>query len=410
MPSIKKNIVKITARFPDNSEATGFGFIFHERNDSLFIVSSLNVFISGYGELVEQLTIHYYNTAQTTTAKPLSFWSMSNFALVGTSKPPGFQWDENYHSVHYLNENEIVWLIGRYGKWNDASREYIGQIASSDYKEMHIDLPTDDVGSTGAVAVFDDRIAGMVINDQGNYVTVLNINMIEKMLYDYFSIRIDQELEKPYHVPYIICGVNGGLPFALNDKTRGMKFFPHYGLFFDLGITNHLSLRVQKEFSKFVSYSYQIWDNEYQFQNNYHPLTFILQVNVRPTTFEAANSFLFLGYSTASHNPQVKLNGGPWKSLNQYPEFNDTYSEKFNSYSIGLGGDGFLSDHLIFGFELSLQYNTSKYLFLNPLDPFANNKHNDWLIQLKFRTGVVIGNRKPHHKFLIPEPQNPFYF
>lgn len=409
-PSIKKNIVKITARFPDKSETSGFGFIFHERNDSLFIVSSLKVFISAYGELVEHLTIHYHNSQQTTTAKPLAYWSMSSFALVGTKKPSAFRWDDNYHSVRYLDERDLVWLIGRYGSWNDASRENIGQIARSDYKETHIDLPTDEVGSTGAVVVFNDCIAGMVINDQGNYVTALNINMIEAFLYDYFSIRIDQELEKPYHLPYIMWGVNGGLPLTLNDKTNGMKYFPNYGVFLDVGIMTHLSLRIQKEFSKFISYSYQIWENEYQFQNIYHPLTFILQANVRPTTFEAANAFLFLGYSTASHDPQVKLNGGPWKSLNRHPEFHDKYSEKFSSYSVGFGGDGFITDRFIFGFEVSLQYNTTKYLFLNPLDPFAKNKHNDWLIHLKFRTGIVAGNKKPHHKFLRQQPQNPFYF
>jgi hypothetical protein len=404
--TIKDNVVKITARYPDNSKNTCFGFIFGEKDDSLYIVTSADMLISDYQEFVESVDIEYYQRNYTSNAKPVYLFHDETCLLLQAEKPEEFIWNDLFCSSTFLESNDIVWIVGRYGNWNDYSREFIGQVVSAHIKEIIIDLKARTAGAPGAPVIADDCIAGMVINDEGNQVTAVDIELIRIYVCDYLDIPSEQEFEQPYYIPYLIAGTNAGIPMF----TKGIKYpsTNNYGIFLETSFLPYIAFRFQGVRSNIVSYPYSVWDSTYRFRNNCKLYSLSLLVIGEPDKFENSNAYLSLGYASIHHNPELQVNNNNWTSLKNINEFNNEYKQKYSAFLIGFGANGFLTEWLILGFDLSLQYHLNKYLYIDPLEPFADNKRNDWMLQLKFQAGIVLGNKEPKLKFLKPEKRNPF--
>ena len=54
---ITESVIRVRVQYPDRSESTSFGFILGEKNDSLYIVTVSNIYISEFEELAEKIII-----------------------------------------------------------------------------------------------------------------------------------------------------------------------------------------------------------------------------------------------------------------------------------------------------------------------------------------------------------------
>jgi hypothetical protein len=406
--TIKDNAVKVTARYPDRSEAVGFGIIFGEKDDTLYFVTTLKILVSDYTEMADSIFIEFHQKNYKLPATPFGIEEEKGFMILRAHKPVDFQWNNDFCSSAHMEINNIVWIIGREGDWNDAERKYSGQIVDFKGYEIDIDVPTQETGILGAPIILNDCIAGIIVFDEGNHVTAIDIDYFVKYLGYYLGYDDEKEAEKPYHPPYLIIGADYGLPFF----SAGMKYPDTHtgGFYLETGLTPHLSLRIARNYTNIFSHTYTVWDNTYQFRNHITSYSFSMLFVVQPADFEASNGYVFLGYSVTKHHPELRLNNTNRMSLRDYDEFHQSYKDYFGSISAGFGANGFVTKRILFGFELSFEYYLNKYLHIDPLEPFKNDKNNDLLICLKFNTGIVLGNKEPEYKILKPKRINPFKF
>ena len=187
--TFKDNIVKLTAIYADNSEFTCFGFIYASKNellkndltknDFLYIVTVPD--ISQQGENIDIIKVEYFNSQSITPAIIVKELSNETFLLLITTKPENFRWNEKFCYATYIETGNRVGIIGRFNQWNDFDAQTTGTVLSEG-AEFTIDIPTQNPGTNGAPVIFNDCIAGISINDQGNQITAIEYNTLKSNL------------------------------------------------------------------------------------------------------------------------------------------------------------------------------------------------------------------------------------
>ena len=412
--TFKDNIVKLTAIYADNSEFTCFGFIYASKNellkndltknDFLYIVTVPD--ISQQGENIDIIKVEYFNSQSITPAIIVKELSNETFLLLITTKPENFRWNEKFCYATYIETGNRVGIIGRFNQWNDFDAQTTGTVLSEG-AEFTIDIPTQNPGTNGAPVIFNDCIAGISINDQGNQITAIEYNTLKSNLDPYLKKK-DNKVEQAFNLPYIILGLKSDI-FIQSLIVGTLKFGETYtwGFYLRTGIYRSFSVRYEKNCSKFLSYDYKVNNATYQFRNhiNKNAFRFLLSIG---DEYERGELNIFYEIGFKQHNPELRVNENSWSRLDSYSNFNSTYSDKFASYCGGLEINSLITRKILFGFEFSVEKNRNKYLYINPFEPFNEVKRNVWMLNILVHGGIVIGNKEKSNNFLRPDKRNPF--
>lgn len=389
---IKQNAVKIISIFEDNSTNTAFGFVFSEDSHFLNIVTVSEIITSRLNEKARKTTIYFYDGYFTSDIKSTRSIPELNLALIKIIKPENYNWNPNFRSV-VAAENDIVWILGRYGEWNDPTEEYVGQVSEANGEEIRIDFPHSRIGILGAPLIDEGKIAGFVVNDQGFQTTVLPIRLIQSKVYSWLDLKWE---DYPLNLPYFILGGSTGIIFPITNPSGGGKLWPpnYNSLFFEVGIFRNFSICFQASSNEVASGKVRVFDQIFRSRNNFTTYTFLLQLSEKSRFFDRGYNNGFLGYSFGRQNPELKVNDEQWNSLMNIEDFSFEYPENIHSIILGASSNKIFLNHLMVGFEFGFRYTTSKYISINPLEPFKKNKTNDWLTYIKLRFGFILGNKK----------------
>jgi hypothetical protein len=396
--SIRQNAVKITSTFEDNSRNTAFGFVFSEDGDFLNIVTVFDVIMSGFHEIARKTTIYFYDGYSTSDFELIKFIAELNLALIRIEKPANYNWYPYCKSVAAA-KNDIVWILGRYAEWNDPIEEYVGQVSEVSGKEIRVDFSHSKIGILGAPLIDEGKIAGFVVNDQGFQATVLPIRRIQLHVYYWLNLKWK---DYALRLPYFILGGSSGIMYPITNSSGGGTILPpnYNSLFFELGIYRNFSICFQGSSNEIASGKARVFEQIFQSRNRFITYTLLLQLSEKSRFFDKGYGNGFLGYSFGHQSPELKVNEDHWKRLKDIEGFNFEYPENIHSLILGASSNIIFSNHLMVGFECGFRYITSKYISINPLEPFKENKRNDWTIYIKLRFGLVLGNRKIVYKHL----------
>lgn len=395
--TIKQNAVKIRSIFLDNSEYTAFGFIFSEDEDSLNIVTVFDAVKSISYSTITRGEVQFFNGLAVPVIDIMGFFPNYKLAMLKVEKPKDFQWDEKFISTKVVKD-ETVWILGRDGEWNEPTQEYMGKISESSYSKIKVNISGNRSGMIGASVVKNGRIVGMVTNDQGDRLSVLPIERIKFYAYKWLDIKVkDHALTTPY---FIVGGSLGVLYPMSKDMGRLKIFTPDFGFFVEAGLFSSFSIRVENNFNKFISNTYTVSGQSLQFRHRFPSFTIKLQVRESSDFETQQNKTIFLGYSNMNINPALSINGGEWTSLKDLDDFKFDYPDKSHYLFVGGGSNKIFFNKLVIGLEVGLGYSNGKYLLLNILKPFEENKHNDWLMYIRINTGFIFGNKMPKFRFL----------
>ena len=404
----KDNVVKLTAVYPDLTEFSSFGFIYAAENDLLYIVTTPGFLEQGGESDQPEIRVEYYNSTIFTAAKKVSKFRNNTCLLLYTLKPDNFVWNEKFCFATFVEKGNTVGIIGRYGAWNDFNAQTTG-IIFSEAAEFTIDIPTQNPGLNGAPVIFNDCIAGLVLNDQGNQVTAVGYNTLQLYLDEAFK-RNSQNDDRAYNLPYFLMGIKTGPFIRAASKIGSTLKFPDsygWGFFLQTGITPEISIRYTRSYTNFFSFNYLVNQSYFQFRNQQTTNAFRLML-VIGDKFERADFNFFYEVGFNGHNPELRIDNSVWQRLDSYNEFMDSYSDKFASYCGGIEMNGLLTKNVLLGLELSVEKNRNKYLVINPIEPFETQKRNTWMLNLFVHTGIVLGNKEKTSRFLRPDKLNPF--
>ncbi|GAF86462.1 unnamed protein product, partial [marine sediment metagenome] len=237
---IKQNAVKIISIFKDNSTNTVFGFVFNEDSNFLNIVTVFEVIRSSLHGKARNTTIYFHDGYLTSDFELIKFIPEINLALIRIKKPVNYNWNPNFKSVG-ATKNDIVWILGRNGEWNDPTEEYVGQVSEANGEEIRIDFSHSKIGILGALLIDEGKIAGFVVNDQGFQITVLPIGQILLNVYRWLDLKWE---DYPLNLPYFILGGSTGIMLPIANSSSGGKIWPpnYNSLFFEVGIFRNFSI------------------------------------------------------------------------------------------------------------------------------------------------------------------------
>lgn len=392
--SLYDNIVRIDIVYPDNSTEYGFGIVFSESSDSLFIISASDLLFSSSDQPYIKMNITFRDGYYTDQYRLDTWISDYQFMIFRIAKPPHFVWDELYASTD-VSSGDLVLLAGRYGDLTNSSEKYQGEIASLEDRFLEIVSSSPALGKIGVPVIYNGKIAGLVINDQGSKVSAVPINIIQDYLYERLSITPEKQVLR---IPYATIGLNINLNFPLSQIWNIMAA-TGYGAFLETGLSRTLVLRIGYSQNNFQSREFRTFDDTYEFRNKFSAYSVALQYIESSTYDDKTFSRIYFEYSYIRHNPQLK-SGGTWKNLRDYNSFENDYQSNSHGITLGANTNILFDQHLIVGGEFGLQYTFTPYLHINPLEPFAQQSSNDWLIFLKLYTGFTIGNSEPQKRYL----------
>ena len=301
-----------------------------------------------------------------------------------------------------VSAGDLVLLAGRYGDLTNSSKNYQGEIAPAQSQYLSIVSLSTRIGKIGVPVIHDGKVAGLVINDQGSLINALSISTIQNILYHFLSITPERRVLR---LPYATVGLKVGLNFPISQLANVMVA-TETGAFLETGLSRTIVLRIGYSQNYFKSREFRTFEDIFEFRNKFNAYSITLQYIESATYYSQifsgygqTFSRIYFEYFYLRHNPQVK-SGGIWKDLRDHTQFDHDYQTKSHGFTIGGNTNLLIDRHLVLGFEFGFQYTLTSYLHINPLEPFAQQSGNDWLLFLKLYTGFTIGNSKPQIQYL----------
>lgn len=165
------DVVRIQVTAPDGSSGEqGFGFVFGERDNTLYVATADHVVRKG-GEAMGTVTVTFHHDQG--HALPASLLDLQkppkqgDLAVLELSAPAHYvpQWPP-MSSIDSLVPGTRAWRIGKRGNWLPATTP--GEFAEQDGIWLMFDGLDTPPGCSGGPIVTEDGIIGMVVADGGN--------------------------------------------------------------------------------------------------------------------------------------------------------------------------------------------------------------------------------------------------
>lgn len=180
--SLKSNVVKIQAVFPDHTE-NGFGFIVGERAGTLYIATADHVVrLEDVGDAPAKVQVEFFDRqGAMVEATLLGTHDVAHDLAVLTVAPPsGFQWKKHcLGGAEQRKRSTEVWFIGKSRQWLVPVSP--GRVASEEIIDGQMDLETMQIlpGSSGGPLVASTGIVGIVLRDAADKATALDITYVK---------------------------------------------------------------------------------------------------------------------------------------------------------------------------------------------------------------------------------------
>lgn len=403
------NVVKITSVLPGQSTKTGFGFIWYEKNDSLYIVTAKHVVQSK----TAKLTVNFYFINAVWDARVIELTNEPDIALIKTPKPRStFAW-EFRGNTKISETGDKIEIIGRYNDWLPLSKRMHGEIVRSGENEFEAKFYGAALGTSGGPVFSKNKIIGLITRDAGNSIYGITIQVIEKTVNKWLNMQP----EAIHDLPLFSFGINMGIStrtiYSLNryslfyDKSNEpLSFRP--GIFCEIAPFNKVSFSIETNHQRTYKKTNTQYSPYMEFKNHIFSGSFGINYNFYSNlsdaqAFTSLSQFLmqkvFLGYSWNTMKPKVKTADSEWSPLNIHFETLPDFSKNFGSVFFGLGSNNNF-ERFTFRFELRYEQYLSKYLSFDLIDPYSSNAKNDWFFSLNFKFGYMIRPKSSKVKLL----------
>jgi hypothetical protein len=402
---IASNVVKIKAQFADYREMLGFGFILVEQNKILYIVTARHVVIHAESGRATDIKISLYGREGVESAELVRFNDRYDIALLKISKPSGYRWVSGRLSSNVVR-NDKVWFIGREWSWNNITERLAGTVSKVTGFDISVDMSVVTPGDSGGPLITSNNIIGMIYEDSGHKVYAIRIDFIQDLVFkDWLNI---EETKDVGVFPYVSIGTEFGVPVPIQiSSTRSsVALLPsfYYGLYMDAAISPRFTVRLSRGEGKLgIETECGLTGDSVEFRNEFDATAVRLHIYNESDLFNryfSPSGYFFLGYGTGKLRPELRVNGGPWTELDEVPGFQDSYSKKYHSISVGGGGETTHSKILLIGLEIGLTYTTSKYFHIDVNKPFEENDRDDWFIYFMINIGYTFKKKQPALKML----------
>jgi len=397
--SPKYNTIKIVSNFENNANKTGFGIVYSVQKDSLIIVTVKNIFEFGSYKVKD---IHIQFANEITIRNPSIAYKDSSFnlAVLKVKKPGWFKWDDGLKSETVTFE-KLVYILGRYGEWEDYSDRTIGRVMKHGYPEIDIEFTTIRKGCLGTPVVYNDKIAGMVVHDTGNRIFALPIKRIQGKVNTLLDIDINKYI---LGYPYFLFGAKSNLLLPIrkiSPSSSSWCFFSN-GFFVELGIFSPISLRFEKNFKNTISSRrLRVFDDYVQSRTEFESFSFFIQykegINIQGTYNIFSNAYL--GYTRLEQNPMLKINDEPWRDIREFDQVQYRIPERLNTYWVGANFNSIYHNFLVLRFDMGFWYTGPDYILVNPLEPFKKDGAK-WHWSVRLDVGFLLYDGKPFRSYI----------
>jgi uncharacterized protein YecT (DUF1311 family) len=183
---IRDNVVRLAAHVSSETTNWGFGFITAESDGKIYIVTADHVLHgSGPDEVDKAPSITFYRDQGKQYIGELLTELDPNHgdvALVRVARPEGVQWQSNVLAGKMPEPTGNVWYVGRLGKWDVPPRPGAIDEIEADGR-IQVDGLNVQVGTSGAPALSEYGIFGMIVSDTGGaYTIVTPIDLIMRQV------------------------------------------------------------------------------------------------------------------------------------------------------------------------------------------------------------------------------------
>jgi hypothetical protein len=402
---ITSNVVRIKAQFADNTELRGFGFIIVEQNEMLYIVTAAHVVMNPQSGKAIDIGISLFGIEGLKLAELVNNHERYDIALLKISKPSGYKWVSGKLSSKVTRDSK-VWFIGRGWSWDNITEDLAGTVSKVTGFDISVDMSAITPGASGGPLFTANNIVGMIIEDSGHKVVAVKIDFIQDLV---FKEWLKIEKAKDVNIfPYVSLGTDFGLPIPIETSSTqdSVISFPSvfYGYYLDVAISPKFTVRLSHGDGKLdLERTFNLTGEGVEFRNEFDTTTIRLQIYDESPLFNryfSQSTYYFLGYAIGNILPELRLNKGPWTELEEAPGFQDSYSKKYDSFIVGVGGETTHSNTFLVGFELGLAYTTSKYFYIDVNKPLEKNDKDDWFIFIKINVGYTFKKKLPSLKIL----------
>ncbi len=399
---IRPNVVKIKAQFSDYSEERGFGFVMLEKDNTLYIVTAAHVINSETSGPATDIKISLYNIRGSQPAAVIHRHDRYDIALLKIKKPLSYTWASGDLSKG-VSRNDRVWFIGRNWAWDNITEDFAGQVSSVSGIDIEADMSGVTGGSSGGPLMTSGGIAGMIIKDSGHRIVAVKIGLIQQLIVDDW-LKLKQ-VKDPDVFPYVAIGALGGSSFSITTQEPEELSIPvSYGAYLELAMSPKYSLRVSREETRIKREdTWPFTGESIAFRNRFDMTAVTLHIYNESPIFNRyflPSQYFLLGYGWGEIKPELNVNESQWIELRDVPEFQDSYSDSYHSFSIGIGGESAHANTMHIGFEAGVTYTTTKYLDIDLGDPYEKAKDDDWLLFLRINVGYAFKKQEPSIKLL----------
>ncbi|MFX0137182.1 MAG: outer membrane beta-barrel protein, partial [Candidatus Hodarchaeota archaeon] len=284
--------------------------------------------------------------------------------------------------------------------WSLSAKEasgYVTQISDTEFVGRFAGVA---VGSSGGPVLSGNRIAGMAINDDGKQIYAIPIKLIRKKVAEWLKLNV----LKFSDLPFFSVGVCGNLsiykvPIVVVENVQG-NYSLNYGAFFEASFSPLFSFQTELEYGHIRSKTNPEYAPDYRFRNNYSSVSVSLLYH--PITNLRGRDVVYfkVGYSYAKINPKINIEQSGWVDLKSLGSSIHNYSNNVSSFNIGFGAGPSLSENINLRIEFIYKNFTSKYLYIDVLEPYNANKKNDWLLTFGIKLDYVFRLKSSKIMFL----------
>jgi hypothetical protein len=402
------NVVKITTIQPDNDDLFGFGFIVYEEDNFYYIATAKHLVQTENEPVIE---IRFYKPSLIKTASVAHLHKELDLALLKVEKPDSFHAWEFCSITKDPEIGDKIKIIGRYGGWSESSNKTKGEIISVSQNQFRAIFYGAAVGSSGGPVVSGKNIVGMIIYDEGNQIIAIPIAVIEDLVREYKELNS----LKIKDLPILGFGVNiGGSCESLFygrdvNVLKRSSAIPVFNpcIFVEMTFFEHTSFKLETAYRIINKKTNGKYGPYNQFRN--HLITYSASVyyNFTPYTQNELRSsdeipdfpILIIGCGWNKMNPIINIENNGWTALSDQYGAEHQYSENFVSFIIG-GAGGYKTDKITLYMNIIFEYFTTKYLYMDIVNPYDVNKKNDWLISASLRIGLIRRPKSTRNKLI----------
>jgi hypothetical protein len=181
---LRRNVVRISARWENDAMRDGFGFVVGERDSYLYIVTADHVVRGAeLNEIDRGPSVEFYGDRGTPHKAELLGPRLGPFegdiAVLKVQNPVGVSWRRDALNVNTLKRGMPVWFIGLARDWFVPVQP--GVVNSVEpYGTFIAEGLRIAVGTSGAPLISETGIAGIIVEDSGSFTRASPIELVER--------------------------------------------------------------------------------------------------------------------------------------------------------------------------------------------------------------------------------------